>query len=80
MGTPDKNEPGLRIVQCAKVASTDVLLLARAHFGVINQLVKEVLTEVPDADFIEVRAIKFEVKEGDDERSTGAAHPGPDTD
>lgn len=79
MAGPDKNDPGLRIVQCAKVASADLLALARAHFGIVNQLVKEVLTEVPDADFIEIRAIRIDVKEGKDERPAGPAHPGTDT-
>jgi hypothetical protein len=43
---------------------------------IVAQLVREVLAEVPDADFIEVRAIRYDVKEGNDERDITSVPPG----
>ena len=76
MGTPDKHEPGLRILQTFKLTTMEMLKVP-AH---IRVLVADILKEIPDPDFIEIRAIKYEVKEGNDERTTGPALPGPGTD
>lgn len=75
MAIADQPEPGVRIVQSIRVESADLLKLTRANFGIVNQLVREVLAEVPDADFIEVRAIRYDVKEDTDERSVSPAPP-----
>ena len=73
---PDRHEPGLRIMSCAKMTSVEMLKSFSAG-GMINVLVREVLNEVPGADFIEIRAVKFYVAgEGNDERTTPAVPPG----
>lgn len=41
----------------------------------VNILVNELLRELPDADFIEIKAVRYTAKEGNDERST---QPAPD--
>lgn len=68
--TPDANEPGRRIVlvQSSRVSSVDMLRAAVTTAMVVNQLVREVLADIPDADFIEVRAIKYKPEEGKSER------------
>jgi hypothetical protein len=63
------NDPGVRIVQCVKTESTSMLSYAMNQTIIVAQLVREVLAEVPDADFIEVRAIRYDVKEGTDGNS-----------
>jgi hypothetical protein len=73
---PDRNEPGYRIVQCAKRTALDLITQGISQTVIVNQLVLEVMREVPDADFIEVRAIKYEVEGGNDERSISPAPTG----
>jgi hypothetical protein len=70
------NDPGVRIVQCVKMESTSMLSYAMNQTIIVAQLVREVLAEVPDADFIEVRAIRYDVKEGNDERDITSVPPG----
>lgn len=76
---PDGHDNGVRIVQCSKLTSVE-MLKAFASDAMLSVLVREVLAEVPGADFIEIRAIRIDVKEGKDERPAGPAHPGPGTD
>ena len=76
MTNPDRPEPGYRIVQCAKRTALDLITHGISQTVVVNQLVLEVMREIPDADFIEVRAIKYEVEGGDDERDVTAVPPG----
>lgn len=76
MATPDEHEPGYRIMQCVKVSSLDLLTAGISQLVFVNQLVNEVMSEIPDADFIEVRAIKYVVEGGNDERSVSPAPPG----
>lgn len=76
---PDKPDPGLRIIQCSKLTSVE-MLRAFASDAMLSVLVREVLAEVPGADFIEIRAIRIDVKEDTDERPAGPALPGPGTD
>jgi hypothetical protein len=70
MATPDKHDAGVRIVQCSKLTSVE-MLRAFASDAMLSVLVREVLAEVPGADFIEIRAIRIDVKEDNDERTTG---------
>jgi predicted mannosyl-3-phosphoglycerate phosphatase (HAD superfamily) len=79
MATPDKHDAGVRIVQCSKLTSVE-MLRAFASDAMLSVLVREVLAEVPGADFIEIRAIRIDVKEDNDERTTGTALPGPEGD
>jgi hypothetical protein len=58
--SPDAHEPGVRIIQYAEKS----LVRIGVTVATIYQLVRAVLTEVPDADFIEVRAIKYQEEEG----------------
>lgn len=73
---PDGHEPGVRIIQVIKTAPVELMKIP-VH---IRAMVADVLQEIPDPDFIEIRAIKFEAKEGTDERSTGTALPGTEGD
>lgn len=75
MATPDKHDSGVRIVQCSKLTSVE-MVRAFASDAMLSILVREVLAEVPGADFIEIRAIRIDVKEGNDERDTTAVPPG----
>ena len=66
------------IVSSVKTSSYD--MMKHAKLSIINQLLAEVLQDVPDPDFIEVRAIRFDAKirpeqEAKDERSP---QPAPD--
>lgn len=63
------------IVQSAKITSAEMVKHARIAF--VGQLIAEVMREVPGADFIEVRAIRYDVvdKEEGSERSAGAVPP-----
>lgn len=72
---PDKHDPGYRILQCSQMASVEMFNLAISRLAIINQLVREVLAEVPDADFIEVRAVKLEWRPTD-ERNAPAVPTG----
>lgn len=65
----------LAVVQVKKLVSTEMLTYG-PQIAIVAQLVREVLTEVPDADFIEVRAIRYDVKEEGDERDVTAVPPG----
>lgn len=61
------------IVQSAKTTSYE--MMQHARLSIINQLLAEVLRDVPEPDFIEIRAIRFDAKvrpdkEAKDERST----------
>lgn len=60
------------IVSSVKTSSYD--MMKHAKLSIINQLLAEVLQDVPDPDFIEVKAIRFDAKirpeqEAKDERS-----------
>ena len=66
------------IVQSAKILDMAMLTYAVAsstRLAMVNQLLQEALRDVPGADFIEIRAIRYDVKEEPDER---AAQPAPD--
>ena len=52
--------PGIRIVQCGRAASRVLLENASSPAGVVYQMVHEVLREVPDADWIEIRAVRYD--------------------
>jgi len=67
------NEKGYRIAQCSKLSSVPLILQAISMTSIVTQLVREVLEEVPDADFIEVRAIRYDVEEESNERPAGSA-------
>lgn len=73
---PDGNEPGRRItvIQTAKTTSTQMLRFG-PQVAIVASLVREVLSEIPDADFIEIRAIKYEVEEPN-ERDVTPVPPG----
>lgn len=72
----DVNSPGVRIIQAARTTKTSPLLQARANYGIVNELVKEVLTEVPDADFLEIRAIRYDIEEVTDGGSATGVQDG----
>lgn len=60
------------IVSSVKTSAYD--MMKHARLSIINQLLAEVLADVPDPDFIEVKAIRFDAKirpeqEAKDERS-----------
>lgn len=65
----------MRIVQCAKLTSVEMLREFSAH-GMLSILVREVLAEVPGADFIEIRAIRIDAEEEGNERSVSPAPAG----
>ncbi len=75
MATPDKHGEGIRIVQCSKLTSVE-MLRAFASDAMLSVLVREVLVEVPGADFIEIRAIRIDVREEPDERAISPAPSG----
>jgi hypothetical protein len=75
VATPDKPEAGIRIVQCSKLTSVE-MLRAFVSDAMLSILVREVLAEVPGADFIEIRAIRIDVKEEGDERPPAGTLPG----
>lgn len=56
---PDGHDFGIRIIQTVKLSDAEMLKIP-AH---IRVLVAEILREVPDPDFIEIRAIRYDVKE-----------------
>jgi len=74
VAAPDKHDPGLRVIQCAKLTSVDMLKSFSSDI-MLSVLVREVLSEVPGADFIEIRAIRIDIEEDGDERTT---QPAPD--
>ena len=59
---PDKHDPGIRVIQCAKLTSVEMLKSFSSDV-MLSVLVREVLTEVPGADFIEIRAIRIDMEE-----------------
>lgn len=67
---PDGNEPGTRItvVQVSRSVATHLYQYG-PQIAIVSQLVREVLADIPDADFIEVRAIKYRPEEGTSERT-----------
>lgn len=79
MATPDKAEPGLRIVQCSKLTSV-AMLRAFVSDAMLSILVREVLAEVPGADFIEIRAIRIDPEGGPHERDTAGTPAGSGSD
>lgn len=67
------------ITQSTRTSSYDMMRDARLSF--INQLLAEVLRDVPEPDFIEIKAIRFDGKirpdkEAQDERSTQPVQDG----
>ena len=80
MGTPDKHEPGIRIVQATEMLSVEMIHRAIAPLALIRVAIADVIKEVPGADFIEIRAVRFDRQEDNDERTTGPALPGPGAD
>jgi hypothetical protein len=72
--SPDGNTPGLRIIQAKKAVGTGILAGVISQMGIILGLVRDVMAEVPDADFIEIRAIRYE--EAEDERDVTPVPPG----
>jgi hypothetical protein len=75
VATPDKHDSGVRIVQCSKLTSVE-MLRAFASDAMLSVLVREVLAEVPGADFIEIRAVRIDVREEPDERGISSAPSG----
>lgn len=75
MAAPDKNEPGLRIIQATQLLSVEMIHQAIAPIALIRVAVAEVIKEVPGADFIEIRAVRFD-KEEPGERDVTAVPPG----
>lgn len=73
---PDRNEPGVRIVQCTQLLSVEMIHRAIAPLALIRTMVAEVIKEVPGADFIEIRAVRFDREGGSDERDVTAVPPG----
>lgn len=66
MVTADSQEPGLRIYHHNAAMSVSILNdPQRSPLGLIRVLVAEVLREVPDADFIEIRAVRIDEEKGD---------------
>ena len=51
------NDPVV-IVQSAQIEST--FLIQHAKLSIISAMVKKVMEDVPDSDFIEVRAIRYD--------------------
>lgn len=66
---PDSNEPGVRIVELSRMTSVELLRLAMSPAGILRVIMHELLTEIPGADFIEIRAVRFDSPGGNDERS-----------
>lgn len=73
----DTPEPGVRIYQCVQTLSVDMLNMSISPMALLRVLVAEVLREVPGADFIEIRAIRYDPEKGNDsERSVSPVPPG----
>lgn len=56
---PDGHDNGVRIIQTIKLSHPEMFKLP----VYVRVLVAEILREVPDPDFIEIRAIRYDVKE-----------------
>lgn len=77
-GTADEpSKPDdVRIIECSRMMSAEMLTLAIAPQGIIRMTIAELLNEVPSPDFIEIRAIRYEPKEDTDGGHVIPAPPG----
>lgn len=67
--TPRDNVVLVESVKILELASPIVSQAVISRAAMVVQLVNEVTKDVPDADFIEVRAIRYDVKGDDSERT-----------
>ena len=74
-GTPRDDVIIVQSVKILDLMSPLVMQARVSRLYMLNQLAGEALADVPDADFIEIRAVRYDVKEDTGERS---AKPVPD--